>query len=663
MCGHRHHGDKAFVTFWPFVAFMEKEEAAQERHQQHRQLHHDQQLQQQQLQQQRQHELRREIGRPPAADITPSVPSTITASTAINGDKSSSSTTTTLMSSASPGRGGAPRPLPTPQDISIPPISAPFSRLSTTRPSPSPTGRRVMHADGTMSGGGGGGGAGGGGVGSGGGQRRNVTPPRNHLSMNLAPEDDSEAAERDMLHSETDMEGELLGQLQELHRQLAELRQQSNREERERQLFDTSSKLIVCATTKPVRLVKAKEGDAQWIYEEYKGRFRSAIDSLAGTNRVRWVSWPGTTVDLGSQESVRRRLDSEFACTPVFLSHEVANAYYHKFCHGVLWPLFHCINTNFFNEGLLESFMEQYDAYVHANQCYLEVVADTYEPGDLVLVLDYELMLLPMLLRKRFPDVVCGFFLHCPFPSSEFYRMLPVRQTLLQAHIGAMFMVAYMIIFSAITSLELFIQERSLFVHEKTSGFYRTSAYFIAKVFCEILPTRLVPTIFYAVITAYMAGLRTDFYHLSMYWLTLTVTSITSTSLCLLVSCATSVYSAAFLGCGAFYLLFMLASGFVLQADKIPVYLAPFKWLSFYRYCLQNLLALDLEGRVFNCFTPEEIAASGQVSICLPTGDLYLSSQGIDPQNVWRNIGILTAMIPCYLGMAYLFLRSLKKKS
>jgi len=62
------------------------------------------------------------------------------------------------------------------------------------------------------------------------------------------------------------------------------------------------------------------------------------------------------------------------------------------------------------------------------------------------------------------------------------------------------------------------------------------------------------------------------------------VTSITSTSLCLLVSCATSVYSAAFLGCGAFYIIFMLASGFVLQADEIPSYLAPFKYLSFYRY-------------------------------------------------------------------------------
>ena len=107
-----------------------------------------------------------------------------------------------------------------------------------------------------------------------------------------------------------------------------------------------------------------------------------------------------------------------------------------------------------------------------------------------------------------------------------------------------------MIIFSAITSLELFIMERSLFVHEKTSGFYRSSAYFLAKIFCEILPTRVVPTLFYAVITAYMAGLRTDAYHLSMYWLTLALTSIVSTALCLLVSCIASVYSAAFLGTG-----------------------------------------------------------------------------------------------------------------
>ncbi len=58
------------------------------------------------------------------------------------------------------------------------------------------------------------------------------------------------------------------------------------------------------------------------------------------------------------------------------------------------------------------------------------------------------------------------------------------------------------------------------------------------------------------------------------------------------------------------------------------MYLAPFKYLSFYRYCLSNLLALDLKGRVFHCATPEQLAADpSQVSICMPTGDLYLQSQ------------------------------------
>lgn len=57
-------------------------------------------------------------------------------------------------------------------------------------------------------------------------------------------------------------------------------------------------------------------------------------------------------------------------------------------------------------------------AYAHANKLFLEAVAGIYEEGDIVLVHDYDLMLLPALLRKRFPDITCGFFLHCPFPST-----------------------------------------------------------------------------------------------------------------------------------------------------------------------------------------------------------------------------------------------------
>lgn len=65
-----------------------------------------------------------------------------------------------------------------------------------------------------------------------------------------------------------------------------------------------------------------------------------------------------------------------------------------------------------------DAFFFSDQAYAHANKLFLEAVAGIYEEGDIVLVHDYDLMLLPALLRKRFPDITCGFFLHCPFPST-----------------------------------------------------------------------------------------------------------------------------------------------------------------------------------------------------------------------------------------------------
>ncbi|KAG2510545.1 hypothetical protein BBO99_00008847 [Phytophthora kernoviae] len=64
-------------------------------------------------------------------------------------------------------------------------------------------------------------------------------------------------------------------------------------------------------------------------------------------------------------------------------------------------------------------------------------VSEIYKDGDLVLVCDYQLMALPGLLRRRFPEITCGFYFHCPFPSSEFFQMLPVREALLHGVLGA----------------------------------------------------------------------------------------------------------------------------------------------------------------------------------------------------------------------------------
>jgi len=64
-------------------------------------------------------------------------------------------------------------------------------------------------------------------------------------------------------------------------------------------------------------------------------------------------------------------------------------------------------------------------------------VASHYQPGDLIWVHDYQLLLLPQLLRRRLPDARIGFFLHIPFPAEELFRTLPERDEVLEGLLGA----------------------------------------------------------------------------------------------------------------------------------------------------------------------------------------------------------------------------------
>jgi trehalose 6-phosphate synthase/phosphatase len=81
--------------------------------------------------------------------------------------------------------------------------------------------------------------------------------------------------------------------------------------------------------------------------------------------------------------------------------------------------------------------VRDWEAYVEANDRFADVVAQQYQPGDLIWVHDYQLLLLPGLLRQRLPDARIGFFLHIPFPSEELFRTLPERDRLLRGLLGA----------------------------------------------------------------------------------------------------------------------------------------------------------------------------------------------------------------------------------
>ncbi|CEG43535.1 trehalose-variant 1 [Plasmopara halstedii] len=233
----------------------------------------------------------------------------------------------------------------------------------------------------------------------------------------------------------------LLDQLHDLHRQLAAVRHDSQRHTSSSRnlgpipMANDSGKIIVCSLRRCVRMLKTERGDS-WQYVASNSGLKSAIEHLGQGNTVRWVSWPGAIVDESSEDGVRRRLETEFACHPVFLNHETLDLYQNQFCDVVLWPLFHSLPQRS-DTRLLENFGEKYDAYCSANQKFLEAVSEIYKDGDLVLVCDYQLMTLPGLLRRRFPEITCGFYFHCPFPSSEFFQMLPVRDALLHGVLGA----------------------------------------------------------------------------------------------------------------------------------------------------------------------------------------------------------------------------------
>jgi trehalose 6-phosphate synthase/phosphatase len=132
-----------------------------------------------------------------------------------------------------------------------------------------------------------------------------------------------------------------------------------------------------------------------------------------------WLGWPGTQVAREHEEAVREHGARHFKAVPVFLPEESVDRFYHGFCNKTLWPLFHYFPT-------LTRYEEDYwEEYRRVNRVFGDAVLSVLRPDDMVWVHDYQLMLLPRILRERSPDTAIGFFLHIPFPSYEVFRLLP----------------------------------------------------------------------------------------------------------------------------------------------------------------------------------------------------------------------------------------------
>ncbi|KAG2618113.1 hypothetical protein PVAP13_3NG258187 [Panicum virgatum] len=202
-------------------------------------------------------------------------------------------------------------------------------------------------------------------------------------------------------------------------------------------------RLIVVANQLPVVARRRADGRG-WVFSWDEDSLLLRLrDGVPDEMEVFFVGSLRADVPPAEQDEVSQTLIDGFRCAPVFLSPELNERFYHHFCKGYLWPLFHYMlpfaaQLSPATEAAPSSDGGRFDrsaweAYVLANKHFYEKVVEVINPeDDYIWVHDYHLMALPTFLRRRFNRLRIGFFLHSPFPSSEIYRTLPVREEVLR---------------------------------------------------------------------------------------------------------------------------------------------------------------------------------------------------------------------------------------
>ncbi|XP_050231246.1 alpha,alpha-trehalose-phosphate synthase [UDP-forming] 5 [Mercurialis annua] len=200
----------------------------------------------------------------------------------------------------------------------------------------------------------------------------------------------------------------------------------------------SQERMIIVGNQLPLRAHRSPDGSGGWCFSwDEDSLLLQLKDGLGEDLEVIYIGCLKEQIDPSEQDDVAQTLLETFKCVPAFIPPELFSKFYHGFCKQHLWPLFHYMLP--LSPDLGGRFDRSlWRAYVSVNKIFADKVMEVISPeDDYVWVHDYHLMVLPTFLRKRFNRVKLGFFLHSPFPSSEIYRTLPVRDELLRALLNA----------------------------------------------------------------------------------------------------------------------------------------------------------------------------------------------------------------------------------
>ena len=185
-----------------------------------------------------------------------------------------------------------------------------------------------------------------------------------------------------------------------------------------------SADLVIVANRLPVDRVYEEDGTPGW--RRSPGGLVSALEPVLRSNDGAWIGWPG-----GTEEGLEPFTEDGLKLIPVALSAEEIENFYEGFSNGTLWPLYHDLVAK------PEFHRPWWEAYVEVNQRFAAAAAEVAAEGATVWVQDYQLQLVPQLLRDLRPDLRIGFYLHIPFPPTELFQQLPWRRQILEGLLGA----------------------------------------------------------------------------------------------------------------------------------------------------------------------------------------------------------------------------------
>uniref|UniRef100_A0A674MU28 ATP-binding cassette, sub-family G (WHITE), member 2a n=1 Tax=Takifugu rubripes TaxID=31033 RepID=A0A674MU28_TAKRU len=212
---------------------------------------------------------------------------------------------------------------------------------------------------------------------------------------------------------------------------------------------------------------------------------------------------------------------------------------------------------------------------------------------------------------------------------------------------GALFFIIVNQCFSSLSSAELFISERKLFIHEYISGYYRLSVYFLSKLLSDILMLRTIPAVVFTCVAYFMIGLKMTTEAFFLFMFTVILVAYTSTSMALAISADQTVVAIANIFMTIACVFMMIFAGLLVNLPSIVNWLAWLKYLSIPRYGISVMAGM--------------VMVLGGLTFC--TGEAFLTGQGVDfsPWGFWQNHVALGIMTTCFLTITYLKLRFIQK--